>query len=286
MSARQYESAAHRLRELVEESGLVPGDKLPPERELAERLGMSRTSVRQALTLLRAMGAVEPRQGDGVYLRRQVSDSSEGVSVAGAGELRRYQPAAVMEAREGLEIQLARLAARRRTPHDLEVMRQALDGMGRAIVAGRDVTEFDKRFHEQIARSADSPLLQELIEQLAGQVKETRMISLARPGRAERSLAGHRQILAAIEQRHEDGAAEAMREHLMFVAFRALLVGPIVLVRLFTLTNLEYGSQSVNEWSNQSCRREGVLCPDRRPRLSTGCVCSTSRARSPGRMPR
>jgi GntR family transcriptional regulator, transcriptional repressor for pyruvate dehydrogenase complex len=221
VSARQYESAARRLRELIEETGLGPGDKLPPERELAERLGVSRTSVRQALTLLRAMGAVEPRQGDGVYLRRRISGADDHVAVAQVGELGEHQPAAVMEAREGLEIQLARLAARRRTPHDLEVMRQALGGMARAITAGDDVAEFDKRFHEQVARSADSPLLQELIGQLAGPIAQTRLVSLARPGRAGRSLAGHQRILEAIEQRDEDGAAEAMREHLMFVAFRS-----------------------------------------------------------------
>jgi GntR family transcriptional regulator, transcriptional repressor for pyruvate dehydrogenase complex len=221
VSARQYESVAHQLRELIKQAGLVPGDRLPSERKLAERLGVSRTSVRQALTLMRAIGAVEPRQGDGIYLRRQIGDLNDGVSFARAGELQEHQPAAVMEAREGLEIQLARLAARRRAPHDLEVMRQALDGMARAIAVSQDVGEFDKRFHEQIARSADSPLLQELIGQLAEMIARTRMISLGRPGRAERSLAGHRRILEAIEQRDEDGAAEAMREHLMFVSFRS-----------------------------------------------------------------
>jgi GntR family transcriptional regulator, transcriptional repressor for pyruvate dehydrogenase complex len=224
VSARQYESAARRLRELIKEAGLVPGDKLPPERDLAERLGVSRTSVRQALTLMRAVGAVEPRQGDGVYLRRRIGDLDDDIAAAQVGQVQQHQLAAVMEAREGLEIQLARLAARRRTPDDLEVMRQALDGMARAITAHRDVTEFDKRFHEQIARSADSPLLQDLIGQLAEPIRQTRMISLARPGRAQRSLAGHRRILEAIEQRDEDGAGEAMREHLMFVAFRSLLV--------------------------------------------------------------
>jgi GntR family transcriptional regulator, transcriptional repressor for pyruvate dehydrogenase complex len=221
VSARQYESAAHRLRELIKETGLVPGDKLPPERELAERLGVSRTSVRQALTLMRASGAVEPRQGAGIYLRRRIDDLGEEVSAARVGELRQHQLAAVMEAREGLEIQLARLAARRRAPRDIEVMRQALDGMARAIAVRQDVTEFDKRFHEQIARSADSPLLQDLIGQLAEPISQTRMVSLARPGRAQRSLAGHLRILGAIERRDEDEAAEAMREHLMFVAFHS-----------------------------------------------------------------
>jgi len=115
VSARQYESAAHRLRELIKEAGLRPGDKLPPERELADRLGVSRTSVRQALTLMRAVGAVEPRQGDGVYLRCRIDDLDDNVSAVRVGSLDQHQPAAVMEAREGLEIQLARLAARRRT---------------------------------------------------------------------------------------------------------------------------------------------------------------------------
>ena len=210
-----YEEIVERLRELIDLQRLQPGDRLMSERELAERLGVSRTSVRQALTALEVMGLVRVRHGGGVFLVRTPDD----VLPSLAGELaNRYERLpAVIEVREAIETQTARLAARRRTEDDLEAMRDALTGMERAIGSGHDPAAGDAAFHTAIVRAARNPLLEHLWAELSDPIDQTRRASLARPGRPPSSLAAHRSILAEIAAGDEDGAATAMREHLAVV---------------------------------------------------------------------
>jgi GntR family transcriptional repressor for pyruvate dehydrogenase complex len=211
-----YEQVVERLRTFIDVQELKPGDKLLSERELAQRLGVSRTSVRQALTALRVGGLVEIRHGDGVYLLGPPED----VVPSLADELLQShaQLPAIIEVREALETQTARLAARRRTTADLAEMRGALESMASAIDAGDDGAEADQRFHGAIARAAGNQLLATLMDQLADPIDQTRRASLSHPGRPPRSLAAHLQILDAIERQDEHAAATAMREHLEVVA--------------------------------------------------------------------
>src|ERR1700731_3578737 len=100
-----YREVAQRLRTLIQDQGLAPGERLPPERQLAELLGVSRTSVRQALAALRTIGLVEVRHGDGVYVRR----AAEQLDPAIATELLAVEETlpAIMETREALETAIA-----------------------------------------------------------------------------------------------------------------------------------------------------------------------------------
>ena len=216
-----YEEVAERLRRFIDVQELKPGDRLMSERELAQRLGVSRTSVRQALTALRVSGLVEIRHGDGVYLLR----SPEDVVPSLAEELLQShaQLPAIMEVREALETQTARLAARRRTAADLDAMRQALRDMAAAIKQGEDGADADLRFHGAITRAAHNELLASLMDQLADVIDQTRRASLARPGRPPKSLKAHQRILRAITDQDEEGASRAMREHLRVVADVALV---------------------------------------------------------------
>jgi GntR family transcriptional repressor for pyruvate dehydrogenase complex len=216
-----YEEVAERLRQFIDVQKLKPGDRLMSERELAERLGVSRTSVRQALTALRVSGLVDIRHGDGVYLMR----SPEDVVPSLAEELLQShaQLPAIMEVREALEAQTARLAARRRTDADLDAMRDALHDMAAAIERGEDGAEADLRFHGAITRASHNELLTRLMDQLSEVIDQTRRASLARPGRPPKSLEAHHRILRAIADRDEDGASRAMREHLEVVADVALV---------------------------------------------------------------
>jgi GntR family transcriptional repressor for pyruvate dehydrogenase complex len=213
--SRLYEQVVERLRELIDVQGLQPGDRLLSERELAERLGVSRTSVRQALTALEVMGIVEIRHGGGVFIAR----APDAVVPLLATELidRYEQLPAVMEVREAIETQTARLAAERRNEHDVRAMRDAVDAMEVAIETGGDPNSADAEFHTAIARAARSPLLERLWEELAEPIGQTRRASLARPGRPPKSLAGHRLILAAVEAGDPSAAADSMREHLSVV---------------------------------------------------------------------
>ncbi len=207
-----YEQVAERLREFIRESDLQPGDRLLAERDLAERLGVSRTSVRQALTALRVMGIVDIRHGDGVYLLESPSDlvPSLASEVARAG----VDHPMIWEVREGIEVQAALLAARRRSDADLQAMRTALADMERSIGGGGDGIDGDRLFHRAIFAATDNRFLSVLVEQIADALDRTSEASLTLPGRAPVSLAAHRQILAAIEQHDEAAAAAAMREHI------------------------------------------------------------------------
>ncbi|CAM5660762.1 HTH-type transcriptional repressor NanR [Streptomyces tendae] len=108
---RLYEQVLERLRQYVTDGGLRAGDRLPPERDLAQRLGVSRASVKQAIVVLEVQGLVEARHGGGTYL---VRDSLDVEPVEKMVERRRRLPD-VLEAREALETKLAELAAERRT---------------------------------------------------------------------------------------------------------------------------------------------------------------------------
>lgn len=216
---RLYEQVLDRLRAYVAEGGLRAGDRLPPERDLAARLGVSRASVKQAITVLEVQGLVEARHGGGTYLMR---DSLDAEPVERMVERRRRLPD-VLEAREALETKLAELAAERRTDEDLAALHAALDRMVTDIEEGGHGVEGDRLFHAAVTAAAHSALLAEFMRSIADQVTESRTESLRQPRRPARSLAQHRAILDAIETGRPAQAAAAMRRHVRTVAKVRLL---------------------------------------------------------------
>jgi GntR family transcriptional repressor for pyruvate dehydrogenase complex len=218
-SRRLYEDVGERLGLLVRESSMGPGDQFPSERDLAQRLQVSRTSVRQSFVVLQALGFVDVRHGEGVFLRRT---RGFGESFGKLLERRRRLPD-VLEAREALEVKLAELAATHRGDADLAAMRAALAMMTREIDAGGLGIEGDSAFHHAIALAARNQVLLHLIDAMAEVIQESRVESLSEPGRPPRSLEAHMNILSAIQSRSAQLAAEAMRQHLRVVADVSLL---------------------------------------------------------------
>lgn len=217
--SRLYEDVGARLGEFVRESLMRPGDRFPAERELASRLQVSRTSVRQSFVVLQALGFVDVRHGEGVFLRRT---RGFGESLTKLLERRRRLPD-VLEAREALEVKLAELAATRRTADDLVEMRASLDEMEQDVTRGGLGTDGDARFHRAIALAARNEVLLHLIEAMAEVVGESRVESLSEPGRPPRSLMAHRRILDGIEAGRPEQSGEGMRAHLREVADVSLL---------------------------------------------------------------
>lgn len=214
--SRLYEEVANQLREFIDTRDLKPGDRLPSERDIASWLQVSRTSVRQALTALKAVGLVDVRHGGGVYVLRS---PDEVIPTLALQLLDQYQQLpAIMEVREALETATCRLAARRRSAQDLKRLRGALENMADAVASGGDPAPADAQFHEAIALAAHNELLHDLMSQLEDPIDKTRRASLSRPGRPPMSLEAHRLIYEAIEAENEDLAAERMREHLRVVA--------------------------------------------------------------------
>ncbi|MEV1083781.1 FadR/GntR family transcriptional regulator [Streptomyces sp. NPDC050211] len=216
---RLYEQVLDRLRHYVNEGGLKAGDRLPPERDLAQRLGVSRASVKQAIVVLEVQGLVEARHGGGTYL---VRDSLDVEPVEKLVERRRRLPD-VLDAREALETKLAELAAERRTEDDLTAMRQALAHMAEEIEHGRPGVDGDRLFHAAVTAAAHSSILAEFMRSISDQIAESRTESLRQPGRPTRSYAQHEAILDAITDRRPAAAAAAMRRHVRTVAKVRLL---------------------------------------------------------------
>jgi GntR family transcriptional repressor for pyruvate dehydrogenase complex len=217
--SRLYEDVGERLGEFVRESSMTPGDQFPPERELSQRMQVSRTSVRQAFVVLQALGFVDVRHGEGVFLRRT---RGFGESLTKLLERRRRLPE-VLEAREALEVKLAELAAAHRRANDLKAMSAAVARMDAEVAAGGLGTEGDASFHHAIALASGNQILVHLIDAMAEVIQESRVESLSEPGRPPRSLEAHRRILAAIESQNTELAAEEMRQHLRVVADVSLL---------------------------------------------------------------
>lgn len=216
---RLYEQLVEALLAYVARSGLGPGQRLPTERDLAQRLGVSRASVRQAIVALEVQGVVDVRHGDGIYLLRQPAPAE---LLAELAERRRRLPD-VLEARATLELKIVELAALRRTDDDLARIDAALESMAAEILAGGHGLRGDEAFHGAVTTAAHNPVLADLMRVLAHSIEETRRESLNQPNRPPRSLAGHRQIAEAIRGRDCAGAGAAMRAHLDLVSDVALL---------------------------------------------------------------
>lgn len=226
---RLYEQVAERIASWIEADGLAAGDRLPPERDLATQLGVSRATLSQALVALEVVGVVEVRHGDGtVVTGRGAQPTTAHGAPQISDEIRAHADRMpdVLDTRDALETKLAALAALRHTPEDLATIEAALDLMQADIEAGGRGVEGDERFHRAVTEAGHSPLLQEMMGTISDLIRETRIESLAQPGRPAESLAGHRLIAQAIAAGDPDAAASAMHDHVGLVGDVALLRGP------------------------------------------------------------
>ena len=216
---RLYEQVVSQIQAWIAENGVGVGDRLPPERELATRLGVSRATVSQALVAMEVAGVVSVRHGDGVILMEPAGSTK----VINALRQHAQQLPEIIEAREALETKLAALAAARRTEQDLAAIDDALDVMERDIQAGGRGVEGDELFHAAVTAAGHSRLLAKLMVEISDLIRETRIESLAQPDRPINSLHGHRKVADAIRAGDADAAVEAMQAHIEMVSDVALL---------------------------------------------------------------
>jgi GntR family transcriptional repressor for pyruvate dehydrogenase complex len=216
---RLYEQVVSQIQAWIAENGIGVGDRLPPERELAARLGVSRATISQALVAMEVAGVVSVRHGDGVILMEPAGSTK----VINALRQHAQQLPEVIEAREALETKLAALAAARRTEQDLAAIDHSLAVMERDIEAGGRGVEGDELFHAAVTAAGHSRLLAKLMVEISDLIRETRIESLAQPDRPINSLHGHRKVADAIRAGDADAAVEAMQAHIEMVSDVALL---------------------------------------------------------------
>jgi GntR family transcriptional regulator, transcriptional repressor for pyruvate dehydrogenase complex len=209
---RVHEEVARQLESLILKD-LKPGDKLPAERELATMLGVSRSSIRDAMRRLELVGLVEPRQGSGTLVR-EVSTEALVSPLANVIAHKRQLVGELLEFRQMLEPGMAARAAEHRTAEDLAKMEEILDRQERKVRGGGLAIEEDSEFHYRIATAARNSVVLKVVDVVMDLLRETRSRSLQSEGRPQRSMAGHRRILSAIRRGDPEAAEAAMRQHI------------------------------------------------------------------------
>jgi GntR family transcriptional regulator, transcriptional repressor for pyruvate dehydrogenase complex len=207
-----YEAVAEQIESLILEK-LKPGDKLPSERELAEMLQVSRSSIRDAIRGLELMGLVEPRQGAGTLVREPSAESSTN-PFSNALKRRRALVSELLDFRKMLEPPLASRAATHASDDEISEMEEILQRQEDKLALGEAAVTEDTEFHYSIALASGNSVVLKVIDILMDLLRDTRERSLQVPGRQEKSLAGHRRILTAIKRHDAEGAKSAMRRHI------------------------------------------------------------------------
>jgi GntR family transcriptional regulator, transcriptional repressor for pyruvate dehydrogenase complex len=201
------------VRSLIERGVLRPGDRLPPERDLAARLGLSRPTVRSGLKALAAMGVVLSRRGAGTFIPDGPPDlGREPLGLLAA--LHRFTPEEMLEARLVLEVGVAGLAAEHASPEHLTALAEEVSEMFAALVDPHVFLVHDVRFHRGLAAGCGNRVLAALAEMVAAQFYEQRRRTVARARDLRDSAEMHRRIFRAVRSRNAGAAREAMAEHL------------------------------------------------------------------------
>lgn len=212
-SRKIYEDILGQLRQLIATGQLKSGDRLPTERNLAERFMVSRTSVREALRALEAMGLIRSRPGEGTFVREitieTLIEPFASLIFAGKGTVME-----VLEVRKLLEPLIAGLAADRATPEDIQQMEAALATQAAEVAAGRSGVAGDRDFHYAIAVAAQNRVILRIVNAMVDLLSEVREEALQVAGRPAKTLAMHRRVLDAIRAGDQPGARQAMYEHL------------------------------------------------------------------------
>lgn len=216
-SSRLYEQIIERIQNLIREGTLRLGDKLPPERELAEQFGVSRTAVREAVKALREKGLVEIQPGRGTFITDSTSevmrDSLDFIVKVGLID----GVANLNEVRTLLEPGIAAQAAEKATEADIETMAAAIAAMDQARNDADDFAEADLEFHLALAHATRNPLIPILLDPIVDLLREHRKSIFLVDGGPERGQYHHRRILAAIKKHDPQAAHQAMCDHLQQV---------------------------------------------------------------------
>jgi len=205
---------ASQLVELIEIMKLLPGDKLPPERQLAEMLSVSRPSLREALHILQAQGLVQIKHGQGSYVQEplvaQELRASMMSTTHGLNEL--------FDAREVLEVPASKWAASKATKEDIRLLRTTLNQIDTATSS--DPIDYDQlqildaKFHLTIVGIAGNRFINQTLNVLQDVMQMSMETTLKVSGRSEISRLEHNQILEAIEAGDGDLAARLTLKHI------------------------------------------------------------------------
>lgn len=205
------------ILQYLKERRLQPGDRLPSERDLAERLGAGRNAVREALATLVTLRMVESRPNSGIYLRHMERESSFEALVLLADLGATPTPtdvAETMEVRAHLEVLSVRLACQRRDDNDLERMMQVLERTEKVLATHGNIAEEDTAFHIALVDATHNSVLVRVLNAFYRFTAKRRVLLFSDRDQARASARDHRKLLELIRQRDEDKAAALILNHM------------------------------------------------------------------------
>lgn len=220
---RLYQDIVEQIKKAIEKGEISPGEKLPSERSLAATLSVSRTSIKEAFSVLESAGVVEIKQGSGVFLLKnntqdiiaKINSVIRGIAV---------DIVELMELRQAIEGDAAYYAAMRRNKEDLEAVYKAFCELEKAVNKKNIAAEEDLAFHMSIAKAARNSIIEKVMHLISDQVleglKESRTNTLKIPDKSQIILQEHRTIYVAVQEGNPHLAKDAMCNHLQNVKQR------------------------------------------------------------------
>jgi len=209
---RLYRQIADQIRALIADGEFTPGERLPPERDLARQLGVSRPSLREALIALEIETLLDVRVGSGIYVKRP-GEAKGGTELSCASG-----PFEVIRARRLIEGECAALAARNATPAQMRALRKAHANYLSESRLHHNPLDADRAFHVSIAEATGNSALvlvvQTLWDQRVGPLYRALERKLEYPMMAAETIREHQAVMAAIVRRDAPAARAAMRRHM------------------------------------------------------------------------
>lgn len=228
-NTKVYEQVIIQIKDMIAKGILRKGDKLPSERELVDKLGVSRTSIREALRALEIIGLVESRQGEGNFIRDNFENSLfEPLSVMFM--LQKSSTLEIHQVRVMIETETASLAAKNIRDKDIEVLQGFIDKLKNS----KDELErsiSDKNFHYKIAECSGNFLINNILRSVSSLmdafIVNARMVIVNESKARELLVEQHEDILQALIDRDSEGAVKAMRKHLDCIKEHLILMDNI-----------------------------------------------------------
>ncbi len=209
-----YSEVLRGLRKMIESGEIREGERIPPERVLAERFGVSRTCVREALGALKLSGVIQGRPGAGTYLAKA---SRVGIDRSDLLLVEEGSPFEILESRKIIEPAIAALAARKATAEDIARLVQAMERLHESSGDPESLTAADKQFHLSMAEATHNRILIRTLGQIIDLMQRIYYPAVGIAGPSDGYFETHNEVFKNVQARNSRGAERAMRAHLMAV---------------------------------------------------------------------
>jgi len=209
-----YSEVLDGLRKMIENGEIREGERIPTERVLAERFGVSRTCVREALGALKLSGVIQGRPGAGTYLAKV---SPGGIDRSDLLLVEEGSPFEILESRKIIEPAIASLAARKATAADIARLADAVENLRMSAEDARSLTEADRQFHMCMAEATHNRILIRTLGQILDLMQRIYYPAVGIVGPHDGYYDTHNEVFRNVQERNSKGAERAMRAHLMAV---------------------------------------------------------------------